>query len=79
MQSFGGHLRDARQAAGMSQAQLGGDTLSRSYISLLEGGQREPTDSVLVHLAERLGRPLLEVREWAMADRHREQLEDAAD
>ena len=72
MQSFGGHLRDARQAAGMSQAQLGGDTLSRSYISLLEGGQREPTDSVLVHLAERLGRPLLEVREWAMADRHRE-------
>lgn len=34
---------------------------------------------MLVHLAERLGRPLLEVREWAMADRHREQLEDAAD
>lgn len=47
-------LREARRRAGLSQAQLAGDDLSPSYVSLLESGRRHPTAEVLAVLAARL-------------------------
>jgi tetratricopeptide (TPR) repeat protein len=52
---FGDRLRDLRRAAGVSQVELAGDQLSPSYISLLEGGKRHPSDEVIELLAGRLG------------------------
>ncbi|MFI9050995.1 helix-turn-helix domain-containing protein [Streptomyces sp. NPDC053427] len=53
--SFGRRLRALRRQKALSQAELGGTTLSASHISLLESGKRPPTDEVLVKLAARLG------------------------
>ncbi|GGY11877.1 helix-turn-helix domain-containing protein [Streptomyces minutiscleroticus] len=51
----GARIRCLRRTAGMSQAELAGDGLSASYISLLEAGKRVPSADVLVQLARRLG------------------------
>ncbi|GHD21917.1 transcriptional regulator [Streptomyces galbus] len=51
----GARIRRLRRAAGMSQAELAGDGLSASYISLLEAGKRAPSADVLAQLARRLG------------------------
>jgi tetratricopeptide (TPR) repeat protein len=48
-------LRDLRLAAGLSQAELAGDDLSASYVSLIEAGKRTPTTDALTVLAKRLG------------------------
>ncbi len=40
---FGVMLRQARKSKGMSQAELGGDKFSGSYISHLESGRRAAT------------------------------------
>lgn len=39
----------------MTQAELGGDRLSESYISLIESGRRTPASEAVEFLAERLG------------------------
>jgi len=55
-EAFGLILRQARQDKGLTQeklAELGG--LHRTYISLLERGQRTPTLDVLFRLAQALG------------------------
>lgn len=57
MDTFGSRLRALRQQAGLSQAALGGESYSASYISYLESGRRQPTEEVLVHLAGALGVP----------------------
>jgi len=54
-EGFGARLRAARVAAGMSQAELAGDALSASHVSLLESGRRRPTVPVVDLLAARLG------------------------
>ncbi|WP_162132432.1 helix-turn-helix domain-containing protein [Streptomyces sp. TR1341] len=54
---FGRRLRALRRQHDMSQAELGGDELSPSYISLLESGKRPPTPDVVLKLADRLGIP----------------------
>ncbi|MFJ9541230.1 helix-turn-helix domain-containing protein [Streptomyces sp. NPDC101225] len=51
----GARIRRLRRAAGMSQAELAGDDLSASYISLLEAGKRAPSADVFAQLARRLG------------------------
>ncbi len=49
---FGKVLRDMRTDAGMSQEQLGLEAdLRRTFISLLELGQQQPTLTTLVKLA----------------------------
>jgi len=53
--TFGGRLRTARLQRGMSQATLGGESYSASYISHLESGRRHPTAEVTEHLARKLG------------------------
>lgn len=52
--TLGRRMRELRLAQGLSQAELAGDTLSASMISLVESGRREPTERTLELLAERL-------------------------
>ncbi|WP_426996934.1 helix-turn-helix domain-containing protein [Pseudarthrobacter sp. N5] len=51
---FGEKLRAERLERGLTQAALGKDLYSPSYISLLETGRREPTADVIEELARRL-------------------------
>ena len=60
---FAQRLRETRVAAGLSQVQLAGDVLSASYVSLLEAGQRRPTQRVMEVLAERLSVPVEQLRD----------------
>ena len=52
---FGRRLRQLRTAKGLTQRQLAGDSLSVSYVSLLEAGRRTPTDGTVRVLATTLG------------------------
>jgi transcriptional regulator with XRE-family HTH domain len=52
---FGKRLREQRDRQGLSQADLTEAGLSKSYISLLESGQRQASRKVAGRLAERLG------------------------
>jgi len=58
MTTIADRVREARLAAGLSQTALAGSAFSPSYISLIEAGHREPTDSALAVLATRLGTTL---------------------
>ena len=51
---FGRRLREQRIERGLSQGELAGQTLSTSYISLLEAGKRQATPKIAQQLAERL-------------------------
>lgn len=53
--TLGERLRQLRLEAGLSQAELAGEDLSASYISLLESGRRTPTRETADLLAARLG------------------------
>lgn len=53
-QEFAQRLRQLRRARGLTQRQLAGDSLSVSYVSLLEAGRRTPTPTTLQHLARTL-------------------------
>ena len=55
MTTIADRVRELRLAAGLSQTALAGSAFSPSYISLIEAGHREPTDSALAVLADRLG------------------------
>ncbi|MGF1430814.1 helix-turn-helix domain-containing protein [Kitasatospora sp. LaBMicrA B282] len=55
LEELGARIRELRRAAKMSQADLAGDGLSPSYISLLEAGKRTPTERVVEQIAHRLG------------------------
>ena len=52
--AVGRRLREAREAAGLSQAALAGDDCSGAYISRLELGDRIPSLQLLRQLAKRL-------------------------
>ena len=51
---FGRKLRALRRRRGLTQAELGGDEMSTSYVSLLEVGKRRPTVELALKLAARL-------------------------
>ena len=54
--ALGRALRAFREAAGLSQEQLGLDSgVQRNFISLIETGQNQPTITTLFKLAEALG------------------------
>ena len=54
--AFGEVLRASRTRAGMSQEGLGlACEIDRTYVSLLERGERQPTLSTLFALSEQLG------------------------
>lgn len=52
---FGARLRETRKRLGMSQAELGGERYTGSYISHLESGRRAASADVIEFLAMRLG------------------------
>ncbi len=54
--AFGGVLAELRRAVGLTQEELGHEAgLERTYISLLERGQRHPSLRVLIALCGPLG------------------------
>ncbi len=55
---FGARLRKARRDAGLSQAEAAAGIASASYLSLVEAGLRQPSDSVAAALSQRLRVPL---------------------
>jgi len=57
-QTLGARVRSARRDAGISQAQLAGDELTKGFISQIESGQVRPSIRSLQHIAAKLGRPL---------------------
>src|SRR5437764_23285 len=58
----GARVREARAAAGLTQAELGGDRFSKEYVSQVELGKTRPSDAALDWFSHRLGvaRPDLE-------------------
>ena len=57
-QTLGERVRSARREAGLSQAQLAGDELTKGFISQIESGLVRPSIRSLQHIAQTLGRPL---------------------
>ena len=57
-QTLGERVRSARRDAGLSQAQLAGDELTKGFISQIESGLVRPSIRSLQHIAQTLGRPL---------------------
>ena len=55
---LGEKILAARQAAGLSQRQLCGDTITRNMLSQIEHGTAKPSMATLKILAERLGKPM---------------------
>src|SRR3972149_3812642 len=53
--SLGQRIRQLRQTCGLTQSQLGGAELSKSFISLLEKDRAQPSLETIVLLARRLG------------------------
>lgn len=53
--SFGTRVRELRREKGWSQAHLGGDEYTASYISYIEAGRRAPSPEAASYLADRLG------------------------
>src|SRR5438874_1623252 len=55
MVRFGYSIRTLRQARGMTAAELAHKAeISAAYVSLIEGEQRRPPESILIKLAEAL-------------------------
>ena len=52
---FGTRLRNLREAAGLTQAELADGISAASYISLLEAGKRKPKPELVSQVASRLG------------------------
>jgi len=53
--SLGHRIRHLRQSRGLTQSELGGAELSKSFISLLEKDRAQPSLDTLLFLAKRLG------------------------
>lgn len=52
---LGRRIKNARLAAGLTQAQLAGEDVTTPYVSRIEDGQRRPGGALLEKMAERLG------------------------
>ena len=48
----------------MTQAELAGDKCTKSFIAQIEKGQVWPSLPVMIHIAQRLGKPI----EWFLTD-----------
>ena len=51
-------MRQARQDAGLSLAQVAGNQVSRTFIHFIEKGRSRPSPAVLSLIAKRTGRPV---------------------
>src|SRR5579863_8613214 len=68
--TLGGRIRAARQAQGLSLAEVAGAEYSTSLISQIERNKIEPSADSLKYLAEQLHLPLEELSQ--LAQQHRE-------
>ena len=60
--AFGKVLRKLRTSAGLTQEQLGFESeLRRTYVSILELGQQQPSLTTIIKLARALGLPAHEL------------------
>ncbi len=57
LRQLGQRLREARTAAGLSQAQLGAPYYTRAHVSAIELGKIRPAMKSLEHMATKLGKP----------------------
>jgi len=57
LRHLGQRLREARTAAGLSQAQLGAPYYTRAHVSAIELGKIRPAMKSLEHMAAKLGKP----------------------
>ena len=56
---IGKRIKEAREAKGLTQAELAAGLVSRSYIGAVEKGRVKPTAENLQYIAEKLGKPPL--------------------
>jgi tetratricopeptide (TPR) repeat protein len=52
--ALGARIRKRRQELGLTQEEVGQPLLSSAYVSLIESGDRRPSDEALGHIADRL-------------------------
>jgi len=64
-------MREARAAAGLSQAQLGAPYFTRAHVSAIELGKIRPAMRSLEHMARKLGKPASYFLDDADAERSR--------
>jgi transcriptional regulator with XRE-family HTH domain len=75
---LGQKLRQARQAAGLSQRQLCGEEITRNMLSQIENGSAKPSMDTLRYLSQRLGRPVSYfLEEQAVSSPHQAVMERA--
>lgn len=71
LKQLGQRLREARVAAGLSQAQLGAPYYTRAHVSAIELGKIRPAMKSLEHIATKLGKPASYFMEDADVERGR--------
>src|SRR5450756_1008401 len=70
--TLGGRIRAARQAQGLSLAEVAGKEYSTSLISQIERNKIEPSPDSLKYLAEQLHLPMEELSQLAQQNRESE-------
>ncbi len=75
LRQLGQRLREARVAAGLSQAQLGAPYYTRAHVSAIELGKIRPAMKSLEHIAAKVGKPASFFMEDAGIERTRRELE----
>jgi transcriptional regulator with XRE-family HTH domain len=75
MRHLGERLREARIAAGLSQAQLGAPYYTRAHVSAIELGKIRPAMKSLEHMAAKLGKPASFFMEDVSVERTRREVE----
>ena len=75
LKKLGDRLREARLAAGISQAQLGAPYFTRAHVSAIELGKIRPAMRSLEHLARKLGKPASYFLDDAESERSRKERE----
>lgn len=79
LRQLGQRLREARVAAGLSQAQLGSPYYTRAHVSAIELGKIRPAMKSLEHMAAKLGKPASYFMEDAAVERTRREIEFEVD
>ncbi len=79
LRQLGQRLREARAAAGLSQAQLGAPYYTRAHVSAIELGKIRPAMKSLEHMAAKLGKPASYFMEDAAIERTRREQEFEVD
>ncbi len=75
LRQLGQRLREARVAAGLSQARLGAPYYTRAHVSAIELGKIRPAMKSLEHMAAKLGKPASYFMEDAELERSRREQE----